>query len=461
MGVYDRAVRRTATADLQSAASAIASGWDAHASDDHVWLDGLARDRAVWVRILDRAGNVVYGTDPVYGEGRFSTRRWFEHIEDLYFVSESPPDLGGYEKTLPPLVERPEVQAALGGGDGATTREPDSAKMFVFYDATALPGGQEVAYLSRISRRSVRELYDLRVQLLKLSLVLLVLAVLLAALIGWHIASPLTRMQRAIQLYRAGHKDVRIALDRRGDEIGALSRDFQDLVGQLQERLAHTTEVAADLAHDLKSPLSTVTASAELLHEGPPPDEERRRRIADAIGQAASHMTRSVDAMLALARADEELGHEERVPVVLAELVEGIVAAYRQGPHVEAIHIEVESPARDSLLGNQDKLAQLVRNLLDNALVFARARVLVRVERDASANAMVLTIADDGDGVSPGNREKIFRRFFSSRPEGKPAGTGLGLAMAQAIAQAHGGTVRLADTGPLPGAAFVTRLSLT
>jgi two-component system sensor histidine kinase ChvG len=109
--------------------------------------------------------------------------------------------------------------------------------------------------------------------------------------------------------------------------------------------------------------------------------------------------------------------------------------------------------------GVEHQLERLVRNLLDNALAFCESRISVSLfTRDT---ALLLTVCDDGPGVAEGDRDKVFVRFFSSRPsrEGAGSGTGLGLAIVDAIAQAHGGEVALEERGPLPGACFRVKLA--
>jgi signal transduction histidine kinase len=121
----------------------------------------------------------------------------------------------------------------------------------------------------------------------------------------------------------------------------------------------------------------------------------------------------------------------------------------------------VECAARPLLVsGVEDRLAQAVVNLVDNALSFARRLVLVRLA--VHQGQAVISVADDGPGVSPGNRDKIFTRFFSVRPAGRDQGAGLGLAIVAAIARAHAGRVELGEEGEgaLGGACFHLRLPL-
>lgn len=276
--------------------------------------------------------------------------------------------------------------------------------MFVFYRAVPRPGGDGVFYLSRMSRRSVIALYDLRYQLLKLTLVLVVIALIVSLWVTRHIVSPLVRIQDACRAYLTKGSSAPIALARR-DEIGDLSRDLDELTRRLQDQATHTRQVTADLAHDLKSPLSTIHASAELLRDSEILDGDRRERIAAAVSQAAAHMSRSVQAMLTLARLDESLPSEHRRMVRIGELVSNVCREFQQDPRNARIRFLIECPIDHAVFGVAERLAQAIHNLVANAVTFCRETVMVQVA--AVAGDLVISILDDGPGVSPGNRDKI------------------------------------------------------
>jgi signal transduction histidine kinase len=450
-GMYERWVSKSIPAELRQISDALVAEAPRTSDAAGTWLDTFARKHRVFVRWVDARGSLVHGTDPLNGEGRvIRDRGFFGGVADFFYGPQGAPDILAFEQSLPPILERDEVRSALAGRPAETVREPASATMLVFYRAVLAPDGHGVLYVARASRRTVRALYDLRYQLLQLSLVLLVVASGMGLWIGWRVVRPVSRMQQAIHRYLATGKSVPLAMNRR-DEIGDLSRDFEQLASRLERRLTETSRVTADLAHDLRSPLSTVTASAELLATGPL-DDERRRRIAGAIAEAARHMTDSVQALLALARLDETLASEPRSPIALDALAARVVEEYQGDLVHRGKQLSVEHTAKPTVLGAEERLAQALRNLIDNAVSFCRASVLVRV--DERAGAAVIEVLDDGPGVSPGNRDKIFRRFFSARQPEQSSGTGLGLAIVETVAHAHGGRVELSDGCELGGACF-------
>ncbi len=450
-GGYETWVRRSIPAELRQITDELARQATIVKESSGPWLNTFARKHKVFIRFVSAAGSVEHATDPLHGEGRVLRQRGFlSAVADFFYGPEGAPDILAFEQGLPPMMDRDEVRSALGGRPSDAVREPESAKMLVFYRAIPGPDGQGVFYVARASRRTVRALYDLRYQLLQLTLVLIVVAAAMGLWMGWHFVRPVTRMQKAIHRYLATGEATAIAMNRR-DEIGDLSRDFDELASRLQRRLTQTSRVAADLAHDLKSPLSTITASAEILAHGEL-DDDRRQRIAGAVAEGAHHMSTSVQAMLTLARLDESLPSEKRHPVALAELAAGLVGEYRRDERHQGRQFAVECNAEPTVLAAEERLTQALRNLVDNAAAFCRQKVVVRVaehEGDATVDVM-----DDGSGVSPGNRDKIFTRFFSVRHSEQPPGSGLGLAIVQTVAEAHGGRILLEDNCELGGACF-------
>ncbi len=457
MGSYDDWTRQRIQRELQSISTTLSEQASRAQRADDNWLDRFGEEHRVFIRLLDRRGALIHATDAMYGDGRFSQVSWFERVADFFFGPKGAPDLLEYERVLPPVNERPEVQEALRGAPHETWRRPDTAKMFVFYRAIPYPGGDGVFYLSRMSRRSVSALYDLRYQLLKLTLALVVVALIVSLWVTRHIVSPLVRIQDACRAYLRKGASAPIALARR-DEIGDLSRDLEELTRRLQGRATHTRQVTADLAHDLKSPLSTIHASVDLLRGSEVLEGDRRVRIANAVSQAAAHMSRSVQAMLTLARLDESLPTEPRRIVSIGALISRVCREFEQDPRHGKIRFLVECPIDHAVLGVEERLAQAVHNLVENAVAFCRETVTVRVA--AAAGDLVISVLDDGPGVSPGNRDKIFTRFFSVRPPAMEPGSGLGLAIVHTVAQAHGGRVELAEGGAPGGACFRLVLAL-
>jgi nitrogen-specific signal transduction histidine kinase len=224
------------------------------------------------------------------------------------------------------------------------------------------------------------------------------------------------------------------------------------------EKMSALGELLAGVAHELNNPLSVVVGHALMLREETT-DPEAVRRI-EKIGQAAERCAGIVKSFLAMARSQPGA----LAPVDVAETVAAAVEAFEQGPDGGRVGLEVElAEGLPPVLGDGDQIAQVLINLLNNAGqaieasgVGGTVRVAARLDRPAGI--LVLTVADDGPGVPPAIRGRIFDPLFTTKEVGK--GTGIGLAFCHRVLAAHGGRIRL-ESEPGRGATFVLELPAT
>ena len=293
----------------------------------------------------------------------------------------------------------------------------------------------------------------LRGELLDLGIILaggVVLAVGLAAVGGWVLAAralaPVDRMAWRARAITAQSLSQRIEVKNPKDELGRLAVAFNEMIARLEASFAELQRFTADASHELRTPLAALRAVGEVaLREG----EADAETVASML-EEADRLSRLVDGMLELARAPHR--RLETAPVELGALARdvagelgvladerGLALAVRGGP--------VEVRADVSLL------RRAVVNLVGNALRHGRARVDVTVDRNGAS--AFLAVADDGPGIAPEHRERVFERFARidearSRDGG---GAGLGLALARAAVEAHGGRIEL-ESEPGQGSVF-------
>lgn len=237
-------------------------------------------------------------------------------------------------------------------------------------------------------------------------------------------------------------------------EVDELSHALTRMAATLEQRADYIRDFAAHVSHEFKTPLATIRGTVELLREhlGDMSDEDRERFLAN-LDMEAERLARLVTRLLELARADVMLvGPEHGASADPVEVISRTVERFRgQGM---TIHVEAPEPVR--LAVGEEALEMMIVNLLNNARQHAgpHAKAVVSLQREPGGAGMVLTVADDGPGVSNANAARIFAPFFTTaRTTG---GTGLGLSIVQSLAAAHGGTVRLV---PAPrGAVFEIRL---
>ena len=421
-------------------------------------VDAVARSRDQRIRVLLPDGSLSVDSDHLVGRG------WLFALGDFVYGPDRVPVLTTFDAGRGPLRERPEVREALGPAGHAERCDHSTLGNLEICDAAAavpLPGGGvAVVHAQGSSRRALDTLYASRRQLLKLTGFVLVLAIVLWVWMGRQMVRPVEALRDEL-LARARaaapRADLRVA---RRDEIGDVAEAFNVLMTALAERGRANEAFVADLAHELKNPVASARACAERLASDVPLDDERRRRLADALGTSAARLDVLITQFLELARAEGGLPDEEREEVDLGELARGLA---RSMGAVGEGKVAVDVTAPDAATGEpvrvravSSRVESVLRNLLDNALSFARTRVGISVGRAGDTAEVVVT--DDGPGIPVADLPRVFERFFTTR--GDRRGTGLGLALARAVVEAHGGTIR-AESPTGGGARFVVRLPFT
>jgi signal transduction histidine kinase len=279
-------------------------------------------------------------------------------------------------------------------------------------------------------------------------------AALLAGWLGGRVLRGMTSIVSiAAEMTEQGDFSRRLPEDRPDREAAELTRTFNRLIERVDHVLAAQRQLVADTSHELRTPLTTISGNLELLGGGLPPSE--RAEVLVETRQEVGRLTRLVADLLLLAEIGETVS-PHREPVRLDQLAEAAVARL---PAAEAIRVQVvDEPV--VVLGDAERLAQVVGNLLQNALRFASrgpGAVNLRVERNGAEARLV--VEDDGPGLPSQALERVFDRFARldrarSRAHG---GAGLGLAIVRHVAEAHGGRA-WADNRPGGGARFCVQL---
>lgn len=357
----------------------------------------------------------------------------------------------------------PEVRAALDGKYGAATRIMSDDSRSVMLDiAIPVRIDGEVAgavVVSQSTNRIMSALYAVRLDVFKVFLASLVVAVVLTLLVAMTIARPLARLrQRAGEILdRRGRLTGGFEPSSRSDEIGDLERALAQLTGRLEEHLRQTESFAADVSHEFKNPLAAIRTATDMALEVA--EEPQRRRFLEMIQRDVARMGRLLTEAREITAIDAHLDEEERqtvdLNVMLGELVESF--RFRSAPDGPKFTLGLEES--DSRVdGSPDRLIQVFENLLANAESFSPPNGAISLAVCSAGNQVEVRVADQGPGVPTEHFDRIFARFFSYRPGGGDDGhTGLGLSIVRAIVEGHGGQIayRPAAGG---GAEFVVRL---
>ncbi len=430
----------------------VAAAVEAAASPDD--LDGIAARHGVHLRIVEPDGRVRASADHHdTGAG------WA--VGEVFFGPDGAPSLAAFDRELGPLGDRVEVRRALAGEVDGACHASTGGRLLECHGAAPIRRGDAivaVAHAQDASRRAIRALYDLRYQLIKLTLITVPCAIALGWWLGWRMVRPLERLRwQAVEQVDRLSRGVPLELGRR-DEFGDLTIALNRLIGEVRGHAQAHEAALADLAHELKNPVAAIRAAAEALGERPD-DAARARVLAGVIEDAGGRLDRLVHQFLELARAEAGLGGEAREAIDVGALACGVVDSTRADPRWAALRFTCEVTGGGTEGGTDDgaivgvpaRIETALRNLVDNAASFAQTRVAVRVAIDPEV--VHVEVEDDGPGIAAAELPRIFDRFHSKRQRG----TGLGLALVRAIAEAHGGRASVRSE-PSRGSVFAVEL---
>jgi two-component system, OmpR family, sensor histidine kinase ChvG len=311
-----------------------------------------------------------------------------------------------------------------------------------------------------------------RLAILKVFLVATAVMVVLSILLAGTIAEPVRRLADAAESVR---RRIRSRVEipdftRRRDEIGHLSGTLRDMTNALYSRIEAIESFAADVAHELKNPLTSMRSAVETLPVAR--TEESRGRLLSIIQHDVQRLDRLISDISDASRLDAELQRQEAAPVDLTKLLNTLVAVANEVKRDDSVKVTLRFEGGGAgafeVPGHDSRLGQVVDNLIENARSFSAPGGTVRVTCRRLKNNIEILVDDDGPGVRPDAFEKVFERFYTDRPhQGFGQNSGLGLSISKQIVDAHGGAIWVENRpGPLDeqgeatvaGARFIVRL---
>jgi two-component system sensor histidine kinase ChvG len=307
-----------------------------------------------------------------------------------------------------------------------------------------------------------------RIAIFQVFLVALSVNILLSVLLAGTIAEPIRRLAQAAETVRRG-KNARAEIPdftERRDEIGDLSGAFRDMTNALYNRIDAIESFAADVAHELKNPLTSLRSAIETFSLAK--DDAQKARLMQIIQDDVRRIDRLISDISNASRLDAELSRAEREDVNVATLLETVCDLFNEtgvtGSARVKLEIDTGAPGRERMVvkGFDTRLGQVIRNLIDNALSFSPKGGTVHVIATRGRGSIVIRVEDEGPGIAPENFERIFDRFHTDRPDSFGEHSGLGLAISRQIVEAHGGTIRagnrIGPDGRVAGARFTVEL---
>ena len=450
-------------------ANARLDGDDARRILVHLGQRHLAR-----LRVVDRAGQLLADSAALGPRREPSTEATDPAPESALYRLGSLPFrlLRGPDASPPagdvadPYTERSyldgaEIRDALSGRYGATTRVTAGTTSLFLAIPVRVDGEVAGAVLvSQSTSRILSALHAVRLDVFMVFLAGLAVAVVLSLILGLTIVRPLNSLRRRAEAIvdRRGRLRGSFPASDRRDEVGDLERALAELTRRLEDHLRAMESFAADVAHEVKNPLGSIRSAAEVLLDEDQP--EQRLRFLTMIQGDVARIERLLSGAREASRIDVQLEEEERRPVVLDDLLTTLVEGFRlrlgdNGPRL----LLAVATSQVVVTAASDRLIQVVENLVDNAVGFSPPGGTIRVSLASEGGWATVVVADEGPGVPVAERERIFARFYTYRPDagGARDHLGLGLAVVKAITEAYGGRVTVGDR-PGGGAQFTVTL---
>jgi two-component system, OmpR family, sensor histidine kinase ChvG len=324
-----------------------------------------------------------------------------------------------------------------------------------------------IVLLTREAKEVEESLLTIRLSIIALFGLALALTVLLSWYMSLTIARPILRLADAASNMREGKGrtgSVPSSLLKRRDEVGELANAVSDSASALWARMDATERFAADVAHELKNPLSSIRSAIETLTRIE--DPVRRKQLLTIIGQDVTRLDRLISDVSDASRVDAEMSRVTARPVDVVPILRTLKElddATRDPDNDPGLDV-IAPLAGMQVLAVEDRLVQVLRNLIGNAHSFSprKGRILVRV-KDVDP-VVEISVEDQGPGIPEANLEHIFDRFYSERPHGEKFGqhSGLGLSISRQILEALHGQISAEnvrdDSGKVLGARFIVRL---
>ena len=353
-----------------------------------------------------------------------------------------------------------EVLAALEGKYGAATRlSPDKQRSVTLYTAIPVYSDREVvgAVLSSQSTyRILKDLYEIRLFILRIFLTSLAAAVIISIFLSGTISSRIKKLGEEARAIRTGKGRIKGSFThlKLNDEIGFLSLSLIDLTDRLDRHIQFIDSLSRDMSHEFKNPLAVIRSATEMINSS---DGEQRQRFLDLIDQNSRRMESLLNGVEEISRLDSHLDKEKKVKLDISKNLSTLLEGFRLRYPELNWHIN-SRPTDLCLLASEERLSQVFVNLYENAASFSEKEgsVVTRVNRNK--NHVLVSIYNDGPLIPQEDLENIINRFFTTREKGKERHHGLGLSIVKTIVESYGGSVKVFNS--LSGVTFSIVLPL-
>jgi signal transduction histidine kinase len=333
----------------------------------------------------------------------------------------------------------PAVKAALANQESAYAEGTEALAAVPLPRAGRVVG---VAFLSQPLRDVSNVMADLRARLLISAAIALIFAALVGVFLARGIARPVRQLTIAANELAQGEFDYPLEASS-PDELGDLARAFRRMRDDLQQMLQARTDLVANVSHELRTPLTAIKGLMETLRAGAVEDTAVRDTFLASIEQQTDRLTRLVNDLLILSRADSQALALQVRPVDLTALAHACVQQLAPRAAATQVTLKVEGPSLTATI-DPDRIQQVLVNLLDNAIRVSPPGETVNVRISQATDGVRVAVSDQGPGMDEAEQARVFERFYrgdKSRARLGDSGAGLGLSIAEALVRAHGGEI--------------------
>ncbi|MHB1103944.1 MAG: stimulus-sensing domain-containing protein [Devosia sp.] len=358
----------------------------------------------------------------------------------------------------------PEVAAALAGAPTAIVRVDNKHQLVVSVAVPVQRVRATVGVLLLSTQPGEIDQIDTaeRWGILRIALVAAGVTIILSLLLAGTIAGPLRRLSAAaekVQTSMTSRAEIPDFSDRT-DEVGHLSKALRSMTSALYNRIEAIERFAADVAHELKNPLTSLRSAVETLPRAK--RAEDRERLNAIIQHDVRRLDRLISDISNASRLDAELARQHTARVDVERLAETMVSIQKDLAQSRKVDVVMERRSgrhAPVTMGHDSRLAQVFNNLIDNAVSFSPEGGTVRVAVATTEDTIIVTVSDEGPGIR-GDVGRIFQRFYTDRPDGEHFGdhSGLGLSISRQIIDAHKGTITAENRVDRSGAIFKVTL---
>ncbi|MAQ70586.1 MAG: histidine kinase [Alphaproteobacteria bacterium] len=441
----------------------------------------LDKDVTKRLVMFDQSGAVLADSLRVdnFGTDADAGRVWLDLITEnllsnFFNVFKIEYDLPEYPYTDPQnATSFPGVETALKGKVNLSVWSANGSRL-VFSSALPIIINGEIAGVLSVSKLATevdQTLQNLKNDIFRIFFIILFISLSVSLLLVSTITTPLRRLAKAAETIRTGQgKETEIPdMSNRGDEIGELSIALRSLVHALWERMRSIESFAADVSHELKNPITSMRSALETLPFVN--SEEDRQQLINILQNDVTRLDRLVTDISRASRLDAELARDEGQIIDIGGLLEEVAESYNlrldNNQEEKTVRLRNKGNMPTDVAGSPERLVQVFNNIIDNALSFSPDDGIISIIIETKYNDLFITIEDQGPGLNTEDAEKIFQRFYTSRPEHEGFGqhSGLGLSISRQIIEAHSGSLtagnKYDENKKITGARFVIRLPLT